>query len=225
MAIVSILGFLPLTVILLGPKLVFYVGGTFGYYLRKKTAGRKAQILELVESEEAEYTANAENRRDSDDWENVESYATGTANNGEKADREWDGIVGFFHPFWYPFMICEDIQKLNLSLTYASNAGGGGERVLWAAIRATQKRWPNAKCVVYTGDHDVDKAAILGRVKVCAQLQTGRSILTDVPNRIASISTSIPPPSPSSTSQPAPGSSPPHGHTLHSWASLLAPLY
>ena len=46
-----------------------------------------------------------------------------------------------------------------------SNAGGGGERVLWAAIRATQKRWPEAVCVVYTGDHDVDKAAILKRVK------------------------------------------------------------
>ena len=48
-----------------------------------------------------------------------------------------------------------------------SNAGGGGERVLWAAIRATQKRWPSAKCVVYTGDHDVDKKAILARVEVC----------------------------------------------------------
>ena len=48
-----------------------------------------------------------------------------------------------------------------------SNAGGGGERVLWAAIRSTQKRWPKAKCIVYTGDHEVDKAAILARVKVC----------------------------------------------------------
>jgi alpha-1,2-mannosyltransferase len=47
-----------------------------------------------------------------------------------------------------------------------SNAGGGGERVLWAAIRATQRRWPKAKCIVYTGDHDVDKNAILARVKV-----------------------------------------------------------
>jgi hypothetical protein len=55
-------------------------------------------------------------------------------------------------------------------LTIPSNAGGGGERVLWAAIRATQKRWPNAKCVVYTGDRDVDKKAILSRVEVCVYL-------------------------------------------------------
>ncbi|KAI5840801.1 hypothetical protein DFP73DRAFT_557907 [Morchella snyderi] len=54
-------------------------------------------------------------------------------------------IVGFFHPF--------------------CNAGGGGERVLWAAIRATQKKYPNAMCVVYTGDHDADKATILSRVE------------------------------------------------------------
>jgi alpha-1,2-mannosyltransferase len=50
-------------------------------------------------------------------------------------------------------------------LTRDSNAGGGGERVLWAAVRATQKRWPNAKVVVYTGDHD-KKAEIIARVKV-----------------------------------------------------------
>jgi hypothetical protein len=38
--------------------------------------------------------------------------------------------------------------------------------VLWAAVRATQKRWPAAKIVVYTGDHDVNKAAMLERVEV-----------------------------------------------------------
>ena len=47
-----------------------------------------------------------------------------------------------------------------------SNAGGGGERVLWAAIKATQDRWPNAVCVVYTGDHQSNKAEILDRVEV-----------------------------------------------------------
>lgn len=46
-----------------------------------------------------------------------------------------------------------------------SNAGGGGERVLWAAIRATQRKYPKALCVVYTGDHDVDKDTMLANVK------------------------------------------------------------
>jgi alpha-1,2-mannosyltransferase len=38
--------------------------------------------------------------------------------------------------------------------------------VLWAAIRATQDRWPEATCVVYTGDHDAKKDAIITRVQV-----------------------------------------------------------
>ncbi|CAZ81070.1 unnamed protein product [Tuber melanosporum] len=54
-------------------------------------------------------------------------------------------VVGFFHPY--------------------CNAGGGGERVLWAAIRATQERWDDVLCVVYTGDQDADKETILSTVK------------------------------------------------------------
>lgn len=137
-----------------------------GYYLRKKTAGRKAQILELVEKDQADWEKSGkenEERRNSDEWENVEGYAAGTVGNGEKANREWDGIIGFFHPFWYASAVT---KPRPIFLTSDSNAGGGGERVLWAAIRATQKRWPKAKCIVYTGDHDVDKAQIIARVKV-----------------------------------------------------------
>ena len=61
---------------------------------------------------------------------------------------------------------------------FSSNAGGGGERVLWAAIRATQKRWPNAKCIVYTGDHDVGKHDILARVQVKSAPLLSQSFLT-----------------------------------------------
>jgi alpha-1,2-mannosyltransferase len=91
----------PLTIMLLGPKIILRIGSWFGFYLRKKTAGRKAQILDLVEAEEKEFLEEGGERRDSDEWENVEAYAVGSAKNGEKADKEWDGIVGFFHPFWY----------------------------------------------------------------------------------------------------------------------------
>lgn len=82
---------------------------------------------------------------DDEDWEKLSGHAVGSSTNGDKADRDFDGVIGFFHPF--------------------CNAGGGGERVLWVAIRATQKRWPNAKCIVYTGDHEVNKDAILKNVQ------------------------------------------------------------
>lgn len=47
----------------------------------------------------------------------------------------------------------------------SSNAGGGGERVLWAAILAVQKQYPSVTSIVYTGDHDASKDDILSRVK------------------------------------------------------------
>jgi alpha-1,2-mannosyltransferase len=99
--IVSVLSTLPLLTYLLGPKIIAAASRPVGWYLRRKTAGRRAQILERVEDEEKALAEDQSVKKDSDDeWENVESYAAGSAKNGEKADKEWDGVVGFFHPFW-----------------------------------------------------------------------------------------------------------------------------
>ncbi|CAB3386348.1 Hypothetical predicted protein [Cloeon dipterum] len=49
--------------------------------------------------------------------------------------------VAFFHPY--------------------CNAGGGGERVLWCAIRAMQTKFPDIKYVVYTGDIESSPEEIL----------------------------------------------------------------
>ncbi|KAL7623706.1 asparagine-linked glycosylation protein [Parahypoxylon ruwenzoriense] len=127
------------------------VGSTLGWYLRKKTEGRRSSIIRATTENESKFreekAAGKDGSSNSDDesWENIDSTTIGTSGNGEKGGRDWDGIVGFFHPF--------------------CNAGGGGERVLWAAVRATQRRWPNAKIVVYTGDHEVSKENMLSRVK------------------------------------------------------------
>ncbi|KAH9330314.1 hypothetical protein KI387_002422 [Taxus chinensis] len=40
--------------------------------------------------------------------------------------------VGFFHPY--------------------TNDGGGGERVLWCAVKAIQEQSPHLTCIIYTGD-------------------------------------------------------------------------
>jgi len=119
----------PLVILIFVPLLRHAVGAFLGWYLRKKTDGRRSSILELTEAEEKKFDHAASRSGVEDDW---------------------DGIVGFFHPF--------------------CNAGGGGERVLWAAIRATQQRWPRAKCIVYTGDHDVNKETILARVEASTRL-------------------------------------------------------
>lgn len=53
--------------------------------------------------------------------------------------------VGFFHPY--------------------CNAGGGGERVLWCAVRAVQTRYPAAKLIIYTGDTDAAPDMILAKAR------------------------------------------------------------
>lgn len=53
--------------------------------------------------------------------------------------------IAFFHPY--------------------CNSGGGGERVLWCAVRAVQKRFPDLKVVVYTGDIDASPSEIISRVQ------------------------------------------------------------
>jgi alpha-1,2-mannosyltransferase len=98
--IVVILASLPLTTILLGPKLFFYVGGRFGSYLRRRTAAQRERLLQVTGDDEKDFLARAEDKSSGDEWEEVDAAATGSANNGDKADPEWDGFVGFFHPFW-----------------------------------------------------------------------------------------------------------------------------
>ena len=47
-----------------------------------------------------------------------------------------------------------------------SNAGGGGERVLWTAIAHIQKEHKDIVSVVYSGDRDVSKQDIIDTVQV-----------------------------------------------------------
>ena len=53
-------------------------------------------------------------------------------------------VVGIFHPY--------------------CNAGGGGERVLWCAVRAIQSKYPEFHIVIYTGDN-LDTETMLQNAK------------------------------------------------------------
>lgn len=136
-----------LPLLLLSPWLVPFVlrslGAVTGWFIQQRTHSRRQTLLAISETEIQEQGRAKDTSSEDGDWEKVEGH---TPTSRDKADRDWKGIVGFFHPF--------------------CNAGGGGERVLWAAIRATQLRWPEAVCVVYTGDHDVNKDQIIKRVQV-----------------------------------------------------------
>lgn len=77
-----------------------WFGTVLGMYLRRKTEGRRAQVVEAVKKEEAAFQAKSKGQKESDDeWESIDA-AVAAAANGEKGQKEWDGVVGFFHPFW-----------------------------------------------------------------------------------------------------------------------------
>jgi len=136
------------------PKLTSYFVGyvlcSVGWYIRAKTSARRELIISRARIEQEEWRSRHSGPSlgrsgEDEDWEKVDKLVLGFAGNGKPGEGEWEGIIGFFHPF--------------------CNAGGGGERVLWAAVKATQRRWPRAICAIYTGDHDVTKAAMLERVE------------------------------------------------------------
>jgi len=62
--------------------------------------------------------------------------------------------VAFFHPY--------------------CNAGGGGERVLWVAVKAIQDKYPDVKCVVYTGDCDSSGPGIISKALSAFQIKLPR---------------------------------------------------
>ncbi|KAL2828722.1 hypothetical protein BDW59DRAFT_43168 [Aspergillus cavernicola] len=135
-----------------------------GWVIRQRTQARKEAILARVRADEEELrlkqpktTSTLAAPAEDEDWEKVDtSNGSSSGDSSEPAGQnlggeEWSGIIGFFHPF--------------------CNAGGGGERVLWEAVRATQRRWPKAVCAIYTGDIDVTKAAMLERVQTRFNIQ------------------------------------------------------
>lgn len=95
------------------PSVWRLAGTTLGLYLRKRTERQRQYLLEttaadeklfLEEKREKQKKKNGDSNSDDDDWENVEAYGVGSAGNGGEGASDWDGIVGFFHPFWFVFL-------------------------------------------------------------------------------------------------------------------------
>lgn len=136
------------------PYAFHLVGRVVGAQIKSKTRQRRELLLNRAISDEKEQQSNTNTAASQDqpsssgsldeDWEKVSEGVKTPAGRSQSSgykNIEFKGVIGFFHPF--------------------CNAGGGGERVLFAAILATQQRYPNALCVVYTGDHDASKEQIL----------------------------------------------------------------
>lgn len=98
-----------------------------GFLVRRRTRSRREYVIARARTEEEEYraqrpkdSASSRNPADDEDWEKVDSSGSGgvrpasssggsnasgsgesSKKGGSGTDDEWDGILGFFHPFWY----------------------------------------------------------------------------------------------------------------------------
>lgn len=132
---------LVLILVRLSIPLVKLIGRLTGTSIRQRTASRRQVLLSRVAADKKKY----EGRREVSIDGMLQELDKEGSRTPEGSHQYYTGIIGFLHPF--------------------CNAGGGGERVLWAAIRATQQQYPDAVCAVYTGDKDVGKEQMLSRVK------------------------------------------------------------
>jgi alpha-1,2-mannosyltransferase len=94
------------TTLLLVPRFTGYVLRaalrSAGWFLKNRTNGRREVILSRVRLEEEDYRSKNPSSTagpEDEDWEKVDS-APGVAKNGEPLGENWEGIIGFFHPFW-----------------------------------------------------------------------------------------------------------------------------
>lgn len=83
------------------PRIVRFLTKHVGHYLRRSSRTRRELLLARVAAETKNYEAE-HTRIDDHDWEEIASVTTGDiASSSNKENKQWEGIVGFFHPFWY----------------------------------------------------------------------------------------------------------------------------
>ena len=107
-SVVITLGLIPITVILLGPFILHYIGSFLGYLLKKKTEGRRSVLFSVMEDENKNTIQELSDSKStsSDEWEKVSGAEDNVAEKLKEKTKDWDGIIGFFHPFWYATWCC-----------------------------------------------------------------------------------------------------------------------
>ena len=100
--VTSLVAFAPLLLVFVAPKVVRVLGRFMGWTLKKKTEGRRSLLLSLMSEENKKF----ERKQSISGGESPKIGGSGvdavsSPDGSIKVDKEWDGVVGFFHPFWY----------------------------------------------------------------------------------------------------------------------------
>ena len=100
--IVTTLSMSPFFFIVIFPLLVSRFGRFLGWTLRKRTEGRRAQLISVMSEgdEKKSQEKSDENASSSEEWQAVEDTDSKPSAAEGRAHKDWDGIIGLFHPFW-----------------------------------------------------------------------------------------------------------------------------
>lgn len=100
--VTAVVASIPILLVVGGPFLWYYLGKFLGFLLKKKTGGRRSLIVSVMNEENEKYwQEHAESKSNSSgEWEKVPAAKDAVTDKTEDKNKDWDGIVGFFHPFW-----------------------------------------------------------------------------------------------------------------------------
>lgn len=85
-----------------------FVLSNVGWLVQRRTRTRREVITSQVRAEQEEFISECaksppQTQTVEEDWEKVDSSTSGsgtTGGNKTREDEDWDGVIGFFHPFW-----------------------------------------------------------------------------------------------------------------------------
>lgn len=110
------------TIYFSAPHIAFAAGRFLGWHLKRRTQPRRELILERVVAERKRAVEQQRKSQTSldDEWEKIDKARTLESSQARLDDktRDWAGVVGFFHPFWYNAQSCSTMRA-RLMLTRA----------------------------------------------------------------------------------------------------------
>lgn len=96
--VVVLISSTPFLVVFVLPRILARIGLALGWTLRKRTDGRRALLLSLMQEDDSKFRNGAKGDTEKNQSQNA---GAGALSGIDIQQKDWDGIVGFFHPFWY----------------------------------------------------------------------------------------------------------------------------
>ena len=96
-----ILAFAPLIAVFVLPKVLSFFGRFVGWILRRRTDGRRSHLMAYMTEEDGKVRGTYRDESEGGSAVQLQFDVDEKTQAALEAQKNWSGIVGFFHPFWY----------------------------------------------------------------------------------------------------------------------------